>query len=233
MLQKILPSYVYSQFSDDDDIQAFKDAYNTLAQQYLDWDIQINLPVYTGPLIVGLLLDWVALGLYGMKRPVLPFGIAAKAGPYNTFAYNTLPYNAIEAPKNVHPFVTSDDVFKRCMTWALYKGDGKVFDIRWLKRRVARFLFGVNGTDPPVDQTYRISVTFGTDNQVDINILSGFGSLINGAVYNGFAYNTQRYNGRLTHFSPLIPIPLAPVFKAAMDAGVLETPFQFKFVVGI
>lgn len=39
-----------------------------------------------------------------------------------------------------------------------YKGDGSHFCINWFKRRLARFIHGANGIDPPVQSTFDISV---------------------------------------------------------------------------
>jgi hypothetical protein len=36
------------------------------------------------------------------------------------------------------------------MTWNLYRGDGQVFTMGWLKNRIGRFLNGANGSDFPV-----------------------------------------------------------------------------------
>ena len=75
-LQQIIPAYLYQEYQDDPDLQAFWAAYNTLAQQYVNWFLQIGLPIYTGPLIVGPLLDWIAQGLYGIARPTPRSGLS-------------------------------------------------------------------------------------------------------------------------------------------------------------
>jgi hypothetical protein len=54
------------------------------------------------------------------------------------------------------------------MTWRLYRGDGKTFNLNWLKRRIVRFLNGPNGTDPVIDNTYAVSAFYATRFQVDI-----------------------------------------------------------------
>lgn len=130
-------------------------------------------------------------------------------------------------------YATTDDVFKRIITWHFYKGDGKVFTIRWLKRRIMRFLEGTNGTAPNIDQTYQVSVSFGVGNQVNITILSGIRTFLSGAIFNGFAMNTQAFNAIQTSFVPLTNFALAPVLKAAIEAGACELPFQYTYVVSI
>ena len=208
-------------------------AYNTIAQQYVDTFNQINLPIYTGPLIVGTLLDWVAAGLYGFARPSLSSGLNRNLGPFNTWALNTLPFNAykIVGPSNVT--VTTDDIFKRIITWNFYKGDGKVFNIRWLKRRIMRFLYGTNGSAPNIDQTYQVSVTFGVANQINIQLISGVRRVTGGAIFDRFALNSMPFNAVKSAFTPLTPLPNAAVFKEAMDSGALQLPFQYEYIVSI
>ena len=169
-LTKVLKSYLYVQYNDDDDLQAFVSSQNSLTQSYVDWFNTINLPIYTGAVISGDLLDWVAEGIYGIQRPALPtYGVPA-LGAYNTSVYNNLPYNSSIPPVNQTYYQTSDDTFKRVMTWQLYKGDGKTFNVRWMKRRIYRFLYGLNGTDPKIDQTYNISISFSGPNVAVISI---------------------------------------------------------------
>jgi hypothetical protein len=233
-LTAVIPSYLYQEYADDDDLQSFVAAYNGLAQGYVDWFASIGLPVYTGQSISGALLDWVAQGVYGMIRPALSSGRNRDLGPLNTYAYNTLPLNRrkLIGPTNVT--ATSDDVFKRIITWNFYKGDGNVFNVRWLKRRVMRFLTGANGSAPNVDQTYIISVTFGAGSVVSIRISVGTRSITGGALYNRFGFNRMAYNSLTTAFHPAAdPPPFAAIFKEAVDSGALILPFQYKFSVAI
>lgn len=225
---KTIPAYVYYQYSDDADIQAFNTSYNELAQQYLDWFNSVGLPIYTG--LSGNLLDWMATGLYGYSRPALTIGFALYDGPYNSYGNNVQPYNSKKLIRE--PIYTSadDDAYKRCLTWHFYKGDGHQFTIPWLKRRIQRFLQGTDGTDPGVSQTYQISVAFGVDNVVYINIISGYRIVDQGA-YNTFAYNTLPNNASKSRFISLTPIAYAPTFKSAVDSGALELPFQYTYVV--
>lgn len=205
MLTKTIPSYLYQEYSDDVDLQAFVANYNEMAQDYVTWFVTAFLPVYT--LQTANLLDWVASGLYGILRPRLQGAPA------------------------------TDDVFKRCITWAFYKGDGKTFSIRWLKRRLQRWLNGVNGTDigyisGPVNQTYQISVTFGSPNIVYINILSGVSVILSGQL-NSKQYNTMRYNGQTFNTQHYSDVTLEVTLREAINSGILELPFGFVYVVGI
>lgn len=232
MLTQTIPSYLYQQYSDDDDLQAFVASYNQIAQQYVTWFAQIGLPVYTGALIAGALLDWVAAGLYGFIRPVLPSGHSQAVGPFNTEAFNTRPYNVRKLIGSANYYATDDDTFKRIITWHYYKGDGKVFNIRWLKRRIMRFLSGQNGTSPSVDNTYQVSVTFGVGNQVNIRILRGLRTVTGGA-FNTVSFNALPFNAIRSTFRQFAPLVDAPILKAAIDSGACELPFQFTYVVTV
>ena len=233
-LTKMIPSYLYEEYKDDDDLQAFVAAYNTMAQQYLDWFNSVQLPIYTG--LSGDLLDWIAEGVYGITRPSLGSGQNRDIGPFNTWAFNTIPFNKrkIIGPSNVT--VTSDDIFKRIITWHFFKGDGKVFNVRWLKRRIMRFLTGTNGIDPGVNETYQVSVTFGTNGQVTITIVQGFRTLTGGALFNRFGFNQNvPFNSIRSTFTSITPLPNAAILQEAIESGVLELPFQFTWnvVVGV
>jgi hypothetical protein len=204
MLKEIIPSYLYQEYADDENLQGFIAAYNALAQEYADWFNQINLPCYTGPLISDTLLDWVASGLYGIQRPALTG-------------------NAL----------VTDDQFKRIISWHFYKDDGKVFDVRWLKRRIMRFLTGISGTGQGINQTYQISVRFGGSGVVYINVYTGVGYHRGGAAFNSSAYNVIAYDVMGIIIRNYVDTTLAPILKQAIDAGVLELPFQYSYIVSI
>jgi len=231
VVTKVIPAVLYQEYNDDDDLQAFFKAFNDLAQEDIDWFVNIGLPIYTG--LSGNLLDFVAAGLYGLYRPALPFGKNANEGPLNTWALNTFTLNTIKKVGNQQYYATTDDVFKRILTWLFFKGDGKVFTVRWLKRRIVRFLEGVDGVSFNVDQTYRVSVTFGNGNQVNITLSNGKRTVLGGAFPNGFALNTTSLNALRTSFTQYPAIPLAATLKAGIDSGVLELPFQYTYVVNI
>jgi hypothetical protein len=194
MLTQVTPSYLYTQYADDSDLQAFVASYNTLAQQYLNWFNNTPLPVYTNSVISGALLDWVGQGVYGYSRPTLATGATfSNLGVYNTEPYNALPYNQNLYTSPVTNYTVTDDYYKRCLTWNFYKGDGFQFTTTWLKRRIYRFLNGVNGTDPGVQQTYSVSVTF-SGTAVSVTIPTSFAANIlqagiqAGALYVPFQY---------------------------------------------
>ena len=231
---KVIPAFLYQEYNDDDDLQAFFRAFNELSQEDVDWFVEVGLPLYPG--LSGGLLDRVAAGLYGMLRPALPTGRNRNVGPLNTWGPNALvvPLNVEKKVGNQNFVATTDDVFKRILTWHFFKGDGKVFTVPWLKRRVMRFLFGAGGVDPGIDNTYPVSVTFGAGNEVDINLLNGKRTVVGGALPNRFGPNSfAPLNSMRTTFASHPPLPLAATFKAAVDSGALELPFQFTYVVNI
>ena len=157
-LQNVIPSYLYQEYSDDPNLQAFVTAQNGLAQQYVSWFNNANLPIYTG--LSGPILDWVGQGLYGLARPSIASGIMSAEGPYASVPYSAalIPYSGFISAGNPTVYVATDDVYQRVLTWHFYKGDGRQFTLKWLKRRVMRFLYGKNGTDFIIAQTSPVSV---------------------------------------------------------------------------
>ena len=157
----IIKSYPYVQFADDENITAWFDAYNTYAQQYLDWFNNTPLAVYTRSEISGALLDWVANGVYGCYRTPMAFGNSRSIGPLNTYTPNYIPFNPVKELSDVTSFTMTDNIFKRVITWNFYKGDGVQISIPWLKKRIARFT-GLNFMD--------VSVTVGDNRAVMVKI---------------------------------------------------------------
>ena len=136
----IIPSYPYVQFADDANISAWFTAYNTYAQQYLDWFNNTPLFDYTNSAVTGDFLDWIANGVYGVYRTPIPYGQDRYIGPVNTYTPNYIPFNQRKQTTSASSYVMTDDVFRRVITWNFYKGDGLNPSIPWLKRRIARFL---------------------------------------------------------------------------------------------
>ena len=203
--QTPLPAYQYVQYDDDPDTWGFFAAYNELSQTYLTNINALQLPVYTG--LFGPILDWVGSSLYGYPRPIFSIGAAVLAeGVYNSNVYDLLPYNAPEIVSSNAPGPVPDDIYQRCLTWQLYTGDGRQFTINWLKRRVYRFLIGANGTAPPIDNTYPVSVTFSSGHTVTIAINPTF------AAANQTAANA---------------------LQSAIETQSVQLPFQYNFIVTI
>lgn len=228
--EKFLYAYAYEQYRDDANVVAFFRVYTQIGQSYLDALNALDLPIYSGPNLTGELLDWVLVGLYGIDRPALPMSGAYAIGSYGTYTYGSLSYGARHIVNPSTFYQTTDDIYKRLATWALYKGDGRVFDIRWLKRRIIRFLTGVDGTDGVTDQTYQVSVTV-VGSLVTIRIYEGLRSVTGGAIYGRFSYGTKYYGQLDSNYVKYSSLDLAGILKSAIDSGVLELPFQFTYDV--
>jgi hypothetical protein len=230
-----IPSYLYQEYSDDDDLQAFVAAQNSMMQDIIDTFNGLNLPIYTKNPVSDKLLDWVAQGVYGINRPILVSGQYKTLGPYNTGEYNTQEYNYWDLLYPNQLAVTNDDIFRRIITWHVSKREGKYFTIPWLKKRIMKFLIGTNGTQPNVDQHYQISITFGPNSEVTIRFVLGIRTITGGAIYNAnnFKYNTMKYNELDSTYTPLPPLPNMVDFARAVSSGVLELPFQFTWNVEI
>ena len=237
-----IPAYIYAEYQPQNDadysynpgdevILNFVEALNEITQQYVDWFNEIGLPVYTGYLIAGQLLDWVGTNLYGVPRPYITTGVQKLVGPLNTWVMNFITLNTQELVGPLSSAPASDDVYKRVITWNFFKGDGSNVNISWIKRRVMRFLFGAAGINFNVDQTYRVSVTMGTAREVTIRIVEGITTIVNSAILNTFTLNSVTLNSFETAFSPYPPIPLVPILKAGIDQGFLVLPFWLQFVV--
>lgn len=170
-LQTIIPSYAYQQYVDDPYVVAFFTTYNQLAQTYLDWSNTTPLGVYTSPHVTGPLLDWIGQGVYGIPRPIF----STLAAEYLGNALNTFPLDAIAIDGSTFSesgsaFAANDDFYKRVITWMIYLGDGRYFNLMTLRKRIARFLYGVNGTDISLSQTQNVSINFSSPVELAITI---------------------------------------------------------------
>ena len=239
-LQNTINSYLYVQYNDDEALQAFVDAYNGIAQQVVSWFNTINLPIYTGAQISGALLDWVATGLYGQARPIFTTGSQYQIGPPNTATLNQIGPNQSKSIGIIGYYQATDDIYKRVLTWNFYKGDGRNFTVLWLKRRIARFLLGTNGTAPNIDFTPGISVTFGMSLTYVPATTYQVGALNTQIIGSGELNQTRTISvpGRYLLTGNAINItldssvwPLSNILKSAILGGVVQMPFQFKFNV--
>lgn len=171
-LQQIIPAYVYQQYADDADVVAFFNALNNSAQGYLEWFNQTPLGVYTSPNISGQLLDLIGTYLYGVQRPVF----STLSTTFVSDATNVLPTNTIATDGSLSTssgtaIIATDDYYKRTLTWCSYLGDGRFFNFSTLRKRVARFLYGLNGGDVTVTQSQNVSLAVGSSpNYVTITI---------------------------------------------------------------
>jgi hypothetical protein len=159
VLQQIIPAYIYQEYQDDDNLQAFNIAQNAYATQFLLWFNTLNLPIYTGGVVNGALLDLVGVGVYGIPRPSVTSGAVTSVDATASYVTGEAATASRKITSNEILQAVNDDVYRRVITWNFYKGDGFVFSMQWLKRRVYRFVFGPNGVSPVQDNTYPISIT--------------------------------------------------------------------------
>jgi len=216
MLTKIIPAYAYKQYADDDNIQAFFTALNAGTQTYLDWFNQVGLAYYPG--LKGPLLDWVATGLYGMARPQLDQQGAPAIGPLNTEVLNVDTLNTFTPPTASTEYVLSDDVFQRILTWNLFKGDGKNFNVFWLKRRVMRFLVGTNGIDPdPAGAGFVVGAE--DTSAIGVQVASGI-------------LTVTITKARLTTIAPFVTTQILNLFALIFPAPeILDLPARYQYAV--
>ena len=223
-LQTVIPSYLYDQYNDDDDLAAFVSAYNTLGQIYVDWFNQINLPIYTG--LSGPLLDWVGQGLYGISRPTLYSNQPSSDGLISWDDIGQFEVAEFDVVNNISNLaVTDDDIYQRVLTWAFYKGDGKQFSARWLRRRVLRFLYGANGGDYNLPGQ-NVSVIFGGGN-LAITIVNAITTTTNAETIAQNEIGALEI-GECDFATTAIPVPsTAPILCEAINTGALELPAKF------
>jgi hypothetical protein len=233
-LPEIIKSYLYWQYSDDITLQAFVDAYNSLSQGYRQWFLDNPLSVYTLPGINGPLLDWIGQGVYGIVRPVISWNVDStfpylQPTPLNTQQFNSSVFNPLPYPKTkivsrVVSRQASDDIYKRVMTWALYLGDGKQCTITWVKRRIARFLYGVNGGDITVDEVQNVSIsTQQPHRQWGPWNMGTFGSVLFNNPYQWVVSTYPPYIVALPN------LPISQTFLGFIGQGVLQLPSQINF----
>lgn len=177
-LQTVVPAYPYTQYADDANIVAFFYAYNVLSQQYLDWFNNTPMALYTSPNITGPLLDWVLTGIYGIARPVFStLATTYIANAVDELPINTLAINQAYSVSSGSAVVANDDYYKRTATWFLWMGDGRAFNFMVLRKRVARFLYGQNGSDVELSYAQNVSIEVGSNpNDITITIPPGTSS---------------------------------------------------------
>ena len=224
-IQNVPRAYPYAQYSDDPNVSAFFTAYTQIAQGYLEWFNQNCLGIYTDK--SGPLLDWIGTNLYGLPRPVVGTQRQTQQGAIGTFTIGTQAIGINKITRNDIAQPVGDDIYKRYLTMWLYMGDGKQMSIDWIRRRVARFLFGANGSDVPVQDLQKVSVA--------IPLMPRRGAI------GTFAIGTQAIavlpaQTKYAAHSLNINIPVAAAstqFQLLFNAGLVPLPFQINFSVTI
>jgi len=220
-----LASYLYQQYSDDENLQGFVSAYNEAAQENLDWFNTIYLPDYSG--LSGDLLNWVSEGLYGLKRTQLASPLTPASGMLNTEILNTAVLNAF-VPSTQTFYNITDDVLKRILTWHRFKADGFRFNTRWLKRRILRFIVGTDGLDPqPMITNPDGSISLDSSFTIGSESTTAIGVVIANGVVN--VTIDQSLISLQTQLAPNI----LQLFKLAFEGGSLDLPIEYSYAVSI
>jgi hypothetical protein len=134
--------------------------YNALVKPLYEAINNLPLAVWVDARIAGDLLDIIGEGIYGRSRPVVQTGTPYIKGVYNTDLLNEQGFSEFKDAATYKPVTITDVLYKRYLTWHLYRGDGNQFSLPWLKRRIARFVSPFN-TFNPLDRLYveQISLT--------------------------------------------------------------------------
>ena len=226
-LQTIIKAYPYFEYADSDDTTAFFNSLNSLGQQYLDWFNGTPLGVYTDPSISGPLLDWIANNLWGIHRPVISTSSTFVLAGWGSFAWGEEAYGAMNYIQSGTAQTATDDIYKRLLTWILYLGDGKQMSIQWLRRRIARFIYGADGGDIDIGLI------------ANINIAIPSKSIITGA-WNSMSWDLLPWDGggsvtATTKHALSISVPnnngIGPIFADLANGGHLPLPFQLSYEV--
>jgi hypothetical protein len=239
MLQETINAYLFDQYSDDEDVQGFIDAYNQATQYFVNWFSQIGLSDWTNLqqqtvnegdanqyTVDPGLLDWVLTNLYGMPRPSFTQSETADVGSVDTMALASLPLNVYTFGTELGYYV-DDDWYQRIATWNLYAADGKNFSMLWLKRRIMRFMLGLNGTDPaPGAQPSGATLYAGCETTWPIGVTVAVSS---GVRTMTIIINQSALSTIATNLRPNI----CAIFEASLLGGVLEMPVQYQYVVNI
>ena len=222
-LPNVIPAYVYDQYSDDENVQGFFEVLNAMAQGYLDWFNQTPLPLYTNPNINGPLLDWVGNSLYNIPRPVISDVQQVVKGALATVPLTALPIAGFQISESGTSAIATDDIYKRVLTWFMYRGDGMQMSVEWLRRRVARFLYGTNGTDiPDVGLLSTVQLT-----RKNSQVGGVTGTDVTGLAVTGLAFSPIYHTVILI----LPSYSISAVFQELVQTGVIPLPFQITLEI--
>ena len=227
-LPDIVPSYVYTQYNDDQYVTAFFTAFNEMAQGYLDWFNDTPMPVWTNPNISGPLLDFIGTNLYGTPRPVIStVGTPRRYGAMGSAQMDFQGMGNFTLVQTGTAIEASDDLYKRTLTWINYKGDGYQASIEWLRRRIARFLYGANGADIDVGLITNVSIS----SQGTLSRMSMNSQAMNSQAMNSATISTINLRGIV-----YVTIPAttdSQYFIDLFNAEYLPAPLQMIYKIGV
>lgn len=226
-IQTQLQAYAYQEYADDEYVQAFVSAYNRISQGYLDWSNQNPLALYTKSNISGEMLDFVGNNLYGISRPVISTFSRTISGELGSNVLGDHTMGTLVITESGTAIVANDDIYKRTLTWYLYRGDGVQMSVEWIRRRIARFLYGVDGSDIDVGLISNVSITFPP---FPIDSVTGqLGTNVLGTHPLGVLYFNKLHQATITVPS----LTVSNTFYDLFLSGYLSTPFQMAFTIQI
>jgi hypothetical protein len=119
----------------------------------------------------------------------------------------------------------TDDLYKRLLTFWLFLGDGKQMSLAWIRRRFARFLFGVNGSDIPAEYLQQVSIL-----PVKFPPNGAMGSQPMG--YNAMGVLNTNTQSAKRNYTISIPQSVAALtLQQLFSSSLLPLPFQISFHV--
>ena len=220
-------AYLYNEYSDDADLQGILQVANQFVQGYLDWFTNTPLAVWTSSNITASLLDWIGANIYNVFRPVISTSFQSTSGSWGTKAYGRSAYGVFSVKKSGTATVANDDIYKRALTWSMYLGDGYQVNITWMKNRIARFLYGANGSDIDLSLTENISIMpmmMFTDTGYGMNVFGlrpAYGMML-------------MRKGLQIQLNITVPnTPVSQIFSDFLTQGILTMPTQITFSVEI
>jgi hypothetical protein len=225
-LQTQIPSYPYIQFQDDLNIDAFFDSYNSISSGYLAWSNSTPLSVWSSANISGPLLDWIGQGIYGISRPVFSSLVRRFRAGLNSRPLNTQALNSGKLFQSGSATPATDDYYRRVLTWWLYVGNGRNFNVEVLRLKVARFIYGVNGTDVTLAQAQTIHIE-------PQGVLSPMSPVLSSVA--GGALSAHRYGVQATYTNSLgetLAGPTAALSVASSHLLVVASPSPMNGATG-
>ncbi|QCE32955.1 hypothetical protein FAI41_04725 [Acetobacteraceae bacterium] len=187
MAWRILKAYVYQQYSDDSDIMALFESYNQIAQDYLKTFISHCPAIYIDDFWSAGELTYLAWFLWGQRRWYSDYASSIDLeGAIDELAIDEVAAGG-SVPTPRQKLLINDDTFRRIMTWNLYRGDGPQFSIPWLKKRIKRWMIGVNGYAPLFGDANEVSVHV-SEKIVNISVVTSDTTLLlslQAALYSG------------------------------------------------
>ena len=218
-------AYPYVQYNDDPNTNAFFTAYNQLAAGYLQWFQQNCLGIYINK--SGALLDWIGANLYGIPRPTIGTLSTSIRGAMGTAYMGKFTMGMLSVQQSGTASQLNDDIYKRLLTAYLFLGDGKQMSIPWMRRRIARFLFGVNGSDATVEDQQQVSIT-----RPHLPPVGAMGSATMGIGAMGL-FNTDTGLTKRTYAITIPSSAAAMAMQQIFNAGISILPFQitFQFII--